>query len=93
MTQRGGEMANIDGRDLLIWVAMGILAGAIAELFVPGSSGIFGYLIAGLLGSILGGFLARQFNIRLNLGSVFVEQMIISVGGAIIVLVLFRIIF
>jgi uncharacterized membrane protein YeaQ/YmgE (transglycosylase-associated protein family) len=50
-------------------------------------------MAAGLLGSFVGGFLARRFNVKLNVGSVFLEQMIISVAGAIIVLVVARIIF
>lgn len=86
-------MGNIEARDLVIWAIMGLVAGAIADLFVPGSGGLLGYLVAGLVGSFVGGFLARQFNIRLNLGSIFVEQMVISVIGAIIVLVVVRIIF
>ena len=86
-------MGNIEWRDLAVWAVLGLLAGAIADVFVPGSGGLLGYLFAGLVGSVVGGYLARQFNIRLNLGSAFVEQMIISVIGAIIVLVVVRIIF
>lgn len=91
--ERGLVMGNIDLRDLAVWAIMGLVAGAIADLFVPGSGGLIGYLFAGVVGSIVGGFLARRFNIKLNLGSVFVEQMVISVIGAIIVLVIVRIIF
>ena len=86
-------MGNIELRDLAIWAVLGLVAGAIADMFVPGSGGLIGYLFAGLVGSVVGGFLARQFNIRLNLGSVFVEQMVISIIGAIIVLAVVRIIF
>jgi uncharacterized membrane protein YeaQ/YmgE (transglycosylase-associated protein family) len=49
-------------------------------------------LIAGLIGSVVGGFLAQQLNIKLNLGSPFLEQIIISGVGAIIVLIIARII-
>ena len=86
-------MGNIDIRDLAVWAIMGLVAWAIAYLFVPGSGGLIGYLFAGVVGSVVGGFLARRFNIKLTLGSIFVEQMIISVVGAIIVLIVVRIIF
>lgn len=86
-------MNNMDVRDIAVWVAMGILAGWIASWFVGGAIGILGYLGAGLLGSVVGGYLARQFNIKLNIGSVFVEQMIMSIAGAVIVLLIARIIF
>jgi uncharacterized membrane protein YeaQ/YmgE (transglycosylase-associated protein family) len=84
-------MNRIDTRDLIVWLVMGLLAGVIADIFVPGSAGLFLDLVAGLLGSFVGGFLARVLNIKLNLGSIFVEQMIISIIGAIIVLAIFRI--
>ncbi len=80
-----------DVRNILVWVLIGIIAGWIASLIVGGTGSILGYLIAGLVGSIVGGFLARQFNLRLNMGSALVEQMIISIFGAIIVLVIWRI--
>lgn len=86
-------MNKLETRDILVWVVMGLLAGMIADLFVRGEGNLLGYLVAGLIGSVVGGYLARQFNINLRLGSVFVEQMIISVAGAIIVLVVARIIF
>jgi uncharacterized membrane protein YeaQ/YmgE (transglycosylase-associated protein family) len=84
---------NLDMRDIALWAIMGLVAGAIADLFVPGTGNLIGYLLAGVIGSFVGGFLARQFNIKLNLGSVFVEQMIISVAGAIVVLAIYRIVF
>jgi uncharacterized membrane protein YeaQ/YmgE (transglycosylase-associated protein family) len=86
-------MNDIDIRDVAVWAIMGLIAGAIADAFVPGKGNLFGYMAAGLLGSFVGGFLARRFNVKLNVGSVFLEQMIISVAGAIIVLVVARIIF
>ena len=86
-------MNNLDMRDVAVWAIMGLVAGAIADLFVPGTGNLIGYLLAGVIGSFVGGFLARQFNVKLNLGSVFVEQMIISIAGAIVVLVIYRIIF
>lgn len=86
-------MGNIQGRDVLVWVILGIIAGAIADAIVPGNGNLLTFLVAGILGAFVGGFLARQFNIRLNLGSVFLEQMIIAIFGAIVVLVIARIIF
>ena len=83
-------MGNLDVRDILVWALMGLVAGAIADLFVPGSGSLIGYMAAGVVGSFVGGFLARQFNIKLDLGSVIAEQMLISVAGAIVVLVVVK---
>ena len=53
---------------------------------------VLGYLIAGLIGSVVGGFLAQQLKIKLNLGNAFLEQVIIAILGAIVVLIIARII-
>ena len=80
------------GRSIVAWIIIGIIAGALASLIVGGGSDLIGWLIAGLIGSVVGGFLAQQLNIKLNLGNAFLEQSIIAVVGAIIVLVIAQII-
>ncbi|MHA1158112.1 MAG: GlsB/YeaQ/YmgE family stress response membrane protein [Alphaproteobacteria bacterium] len=79
-------------RSIVAWVIIGLVAGALASLIVGGGAGLFGWLIAGLIGSVVGGFLARQLNIKLNLGNAFLEQVIIAFIGAVIVLIIARII-
>ncbi len=86
-------MRSFHTRDVVTWIILGVIAGAIADAFVPGRGNLIGYLAAGILGAFVGGFLAQRLNIRLRLGSPFVEQMIVSVVGAIIVLVIARIVF
>jgi uncharacterized membrane protein YeaQ/YmgE (transglycosylase-associated protein family) len=83
---------NDQTRSLLMWVVIGLIAGWLASLIVGSGTGLLGYIIAGLIGSIVGGFLAQQLKIKLNLGNAFLEQLIISVIGAIIVLIIARII-
>ncbi|PLX39477.1 MAG: GlsB/YeaQ/YmgE family stress response membrane protein [Hyphomicrobiales bacterium] len=79
----------MDGRSLIIWIVIGVVAGWLAS-FVVGGGGLIRYLIWGLVGSFVGGFLAKQFNISLNLGSVILEQILISTAGAIIVVLIAR---
>ena len=45
---------------VLGWLVLGLVAGAIARLLVPGRDpmGLLGTLLLGLAGSLLGGFLA-----------------------------------
>jgi uncharacterized membrane protein YeaQ/YmgE (transglycosylase-associated protein family) len=87
----GGTM-NDQARSFLIWIVIGLIAGWLASLIVGGAGGLIGYLVAGLIGSVVGGWLAARLNWRLNLGNAFVEQLIISAVGAIIVLIVARII-
>jgi uncharacterized membrane protein YeaQ/YmgE (transglycosylase-associated protein family) len=77
---------------IIAWIVIGLIAGLVASLIVGGAGGLIGWIIAGLIGSVVGGFLARQLNIRLNTGNLFLDQVIIAVLGAIIVLIIARII-
>ncbi len=77
----------MDSKALITWIVIGIIAGFLAS-FVVGGGGLIRYLITGLIGSFVGGFLAQQFNIKLNLGNAFLEQVIIAAVGAIIVVII-----
>ena len=83
---------NEQTKSIVAWIVIGLIAGFIASLIVGGGGGLIGWVIAGLIGSVVGGFLAQQLNIKLNLGNPFLEQVIISAVGAIIVLVIANII-
>ena len=47
--------------DILVWLVIGLIAGALARLLVPGRDpmGWVATLALGLVGSLVGGFLAR----------------------------------
>jgi uncharacterized membrane protein YeaQ/YmgE (transglycosylase-associated protein family) len=83
---------NEQTKSIVSWIIIGLIAGFLASLIVGGGAGLIGWLIAGLIGSVVGGFLAQQLKIKLNLGNPFLEQLIISVVGAIIVIIIARII-
>jgi uncharacterized membrane protein YeaQ/YmgE (transglycosylase-associated protein family) len=84
---------NDQAKSIVAWVVVGLIAGWIASLVVgPGGAGVLGWLIAGLIGSVVGGFLAQQLKIKLNFGNAFLEQLVISIVGAVIVIVVARII-
>jgi uncharacterized membrane protein YeaQ/YmgE (transglycosylase-associated protein family) len=79
-------------KSIVAWVIIGLIAGWLASIVVGGGGGLIGYVIAGLIGSVVGGFLAQQLKINLKLGNAFLEQVIIAFGGAIIVLIIANII-
>lgn len=76
---------------LLGWLLVGLIAGAVARWLLPGPDpmGLGGTLALGLVGSVVGGFLANLF----GSGSVFslrTTGVIGSVIGALVVLVIYR---
>ena len=76
-----------------IWMfIVGIVVGAIARFIVPGSEHI-GWLLTGVLGivgSFVGGFISRLFSKPADGALVHPAGLIMSVIGAIIVLVVYN---
>jgi uncharacterized membrane protein YeaQ/YmgE (transglycosylase-associated protein family) len=74
---------------LLIWIVLGLIAGAIASFLVGGGLGLLEMIILGIIGAVVGGFLAQQ----LGYGSVSgldLTSIIIATIGAIVVIVIVR---
>ncbi len=79
-------------QSIIAWIVIGLIAGFIASVIVGTPGGVLRYVVAGLIGSVVGGFLARQLNIRLNFGNPFMEQVVISIIGAVVVLIIAEVI-
>lgn len=73
------------------WIVLGLAAGAIAKLILPGTQG-GGWLITlilGVVGALLGGFIASAiFGIGLE-GFFSIQTWLIAIGGAIVVLLIY----
>lgn len=71
---------------ILGWLLLGLVAGALARLFVPGRDpmGWIGTIVLGLAGSFVGGFLAELLFDDEAIGLVG------SVTGAVIVLLIYN---
>lgn len=81
----------MDLKALLIFLAVGAVAGLLASLVV-GGGGLLYYIIIGVIGSFVGGFLFSVLKINLSTGSVIINQIITSAIGAIIIVLLARMI-
>ena len=84
-------MGKLDTRAILIFLGIGLVAGFIAGLIVGGGN-ILLYLVWGIIGSFVGGFIFTQFNINLGIKSPIVNQIITSTVGAIVVVLIARLI-
>jgi uncharacterized membrane protein YeaQ/YmgE (transglycosylase-associated protein family) len=81
----------MNARDIVIFILIGLVAGWLAS-FVVGGGGLVRYIITGLIGSFVGGFLFSALGLKLGLGNQLVEQILVSAVGAIVVVLLARII-
>lgn len=83
----------MDKRALVVMLVVGAIAGWLAS-FVVGSPrwGLVGYIIAGIIGGVVGGWLLDAAKVRLNLGHPFANAVAQGAIGAIAVIVVARII-
>ncbi len=81
-----------DLQSLLIMAAIGIVAGFLASLVVGGGGSLVWYLVVGLLGAFVGGLLLGALNLNLGIRNQLASQVTTATIGAIVVIVLARII-
>jgi uncharacterized membrane protein YeaQ/YmgE (transglycosylase-associated protein family) len=80
---------------ILGWIVLGLLAGAIAKAILPGDDpgGIIVTMIIGIVGALLGGFLAQVLFDTRPLDEFFdLSTWLTAIVGAIILLVLYRLV-
>ena len=81
---------DIDTRALLVFVFVGIVAGFIASLLLGGGGGLLRYLITGIIGAFVGGYLFDVLKIDLGIRSKLLSEIATASVGAVIVVLLAR---
>jgi uncharacterized membrane protein YeaQ/YmgE (transglycosylase-associated protein family) len=81
----------MNSRNILIALLIGLVAGWLAS-FIVGGSGLLGYLISGVIGSFVGSFVLNKANVNLGIQNEFARDVITATIGAIIVVIIARII-
>jgi uncharacterized membrane protein YeaQ/YmgE (transglycosylase-associated protein family) len=77
---------------LLTWIIVGLIAGWLAGLVMKGGSyGILGDIILGIIGAIVGGFLASAlFNIPNPISGFDITTLVIAFLGAVVTIAIVR---
>lgn len=78
---------------IIVWIVLGLVAGALAKFIMPGRDpgGIIVTILIGIAGALIGGFISA----RLGFGSVDgfdLRSIVIAVLGAILLLFVFRLV-
>ena len=78
---------------ILAWIVFGLIAGALAKFLMPGNDpgGCVVTTIIGIIGALLGGFLATQLGYGGISGFDF-RSFIVAVIGSILLLIIWRLI-
>ena len=81
----------MDARRLLVMIVVGTVAGTLAGLVVPSAKwGFAGSVLVGLVGSVVGGWLIGVANVQPRLGHPLLDSTAVATIGAVVVLVLAR---
>ena len=87
-----GAPVHIDFDTVLIWILVGLVAGFLASHLALGHGlGVIGDTVVGILGAIIGGFLAAVFHVSIVLvGHPIISAMIVAFIGAALLLLVVR---
>jgi uncharacterized membrane protein YeaQ/YmgE (transglycosylase-associated protein family) len=78
-------------RHIVVFAVIGAIGGWLAS-WIVGGSGLLGFLISGILGSFVGGYLFTALKINLPIRNVWLSQIVTATVGAIIVVIVARLI-
>lgn len=94
------ERQNSDGdpvldsnntRSIIIFLIIGLVAGWLAS-WIVGGGGLLTYLVSGVLGAFVGGYLFSALKITLPIRNVWLSQIVTATVGAVIVVIVARLI-
>ena len=75
---------------IISWIILGAIAGFLANLVVCGGEGLIATIILGIVGAVVGGYIAAAVFHKGDVTGVNVESIVIAVLGAILVLFVWR---
>ena len=80
--------------NVVIYLVVGLIAGFLASRIVLGKGrGWLMDIVIGIVGAIIGGWLAGQLHISVNVGPSIINEIIIAFVGAVILLLIWRLLF
>lgn len=79
-----------DTRALVILLLIGLVAGWLASIVV-GGGGLLRYLVTGVVGAFVGGYLLNALGVNLGIKSPLAGQIVTATIGAIVVVLVARV--
>jgi uncharacterized membrane protein YeaQ/YmgE (transglycosylase-associated protein family) len=77
----------MSNESILMIIVIGAVAGWLAGLLLRGTGyGIIGDVVVGLIGAFVGNWLLRTTHVSVNLGSPIADRVVISVVGAVLLM-------
>jgi len=79
---------------LIGWIVLGLIAGAIAKLIMPGDDpgGIIVTIIIGIVGAIVGGYIAKAIGFGSGKQFFDLKTWVVAIAGALLLLLVYRVV-
>lgn len=81
----------MSGFGFIAWIVIGIIAGWLAEMIMKRNHGLLTNLIVGIVGALLGGFLANNL-LGVNANGNWIVGIVVATVGAVVLLFLLSLI-
>ena len=75
---------------IIAWIILGAIAGFITNLLMGGKEGVIETIILGIIGAVVGGFLAGTILKVADVTGINITSIVVAVIGAIIVVLVYR---
>jgi uncharacterized membrane protein YeaQ/YmgE (transglycosylase-associated protein family) len=80
------------GMGIIAWIVLGAIAGWITNLSMGGKEGIIATIILGIIGAVVGGWLAGTVLNIADVTGINIESIVVAVVGAVIVVAVYRLV-
>ncbi len=85
------QLEALEPQNIIVVIVIGLVAGWLASL-ITGGGGLVWDLVTGLIGSVVGSVILHGFGVMLPIGNPLMADIVMSTLGAVIVVVLARIV-
>ena len=77
---------------IIAWIVLGAIAGFLTNLIMGGGEGVVATVILGIVGAVVGGYLAGTVLKVADVTGINVESIVVAVIGAVIVVAVYRLV-
>ena len=75
---------------ILVWIVLGAIAGFFTNLIMGGGEGVIATIILGIVGAVVGGYLAGTVLKVADVTGINIESIVVAVIGGVIVVAVYR---
>jgi uncharacterized membrane protein YeaQ/YmgE (transglycosylase-associated protein family) len=78
---------------IIAWIVLGAIAGFITNLIMGGTESVLATIVLGIVGAVVGGYLAGTVLKVADVTGVNVESIVVAVIGGVVVVAAYRLLF